>query len=370
MTPVADAAPRTALASVRDNVRRSRRAYQGLAPFARPYRRYLLEGAGATLLLVAARLAFPWPLRGLMDIVLRTGRGGNVGRGAVAARWVPHNVDPLWWFVGWFVVIIVVWGASEARQRLAYTRLAVGLVRDARDAALRNLPDINLADPGSVIATITGDAARVRTGVKSLLVGTTRNGAFFLGVAVIVGLIYPLVGLVFLGGGLGTALLGGLGAWRASHLARRSRRRESALTTDIYRYLNGETAAPLPDLAPRRAPDSKLMRIEGWTTFAIHLVLALTTCAILVLTVAAGRTGRLSSGSVFTVIAYVLLMHNKSVSVGRRVIRTAGLLASAERLGRQAAPRRSAAARCRSGPKSTEGVLSADPRTGTVASSG
>jgi len=179
------------MASARDTLRRSRRAFRALAPYGRPHRRYLVQGGIATVLLVAARLAFPWPLRGLMDIVFRH---GTRGRAAVLTQTVPAGVDPMWWFVGWFVAIIVLWGATESWQRLAFTRLAVGLVRDARAAALRNLPQVNQADPGALLATITGDAARIKTGLRTLLIGTSRNGAFFLGVTVIVSLIDPLIG--------------------------------------------------------------------------------------------------------------------------------------------------------------------------------
>ena len=323
----------TLSASARDTLHRSGKAFRALAPYGRPHRRYLAQGGIATVLLVAARLAFPWPLRGLMDIVFRHGKSG---RAAVLTQTVPAGIDPMWWFVGWFVAIIVLWGATESWQRLAFTRLAVGLVRDARAAALRNLPRVNQADPGGVLATITGDAARVKTGLRSLLVGTSRNGAFFLGVTVIVSLIDPLIGAVFLTGGLASAAVGAVGAWRSSRPARRSRRKESAFTAEIYHYLTGATAPPAADERPDRAPDSKVTRIEGWTTFSIHLVLAAATCTILVLTISAGRRGALSSGSVFTVIAYVLLMHNKTVSIGRRINRTGRLLASAERLGQQA----------------------------------
>ena len=75
-----------------------------------------------------------------------------------------------------------------------------------------------------------------------------------------------------------------------------------------------------------------MTRIEGITTFAVHAVLAGTTCAILVLAVRAGRGGHLSAGSVFTILAYILLMHNKTVGFGRRIVRGGRLLPCAERV--------------------------------------
>ncbi len=311
-------------------VRRARRTYGTLAPYGRPYRRRLIEGTLATLLLVACRLAFPWPLRGLMEIVFHK---GSRGRGATVAALVPHTGDPVWWLTGSFVVIILLWGVSESLQRLAFTRFAVGLVRDTRAAALAQLPrTAENRDAGDLIAAVTGDAARVKSGVKTILIGTSRNGAFFIGVTIIVSLIDPLIGLVFLAGGIATVIVGALGAWRSSRIARRSRRREGTLTDDLHRYLAGTAELPDPGGNPERSPDSKATRVEGITTFAVHAVLAATTSAILILAIHAGRSGRLSAGSVFTILAYILLMHNKTVGFGRRIIRAGRMLPSAERV--------------------------------------
>jgi ATP-binding cassette subfamily B protein len=311
-------------------VQRARKTYRRLAPYGRPYRRRLIEGALATLLLVACRLAFPWPLRGLMEIVFHQGVNG---RGATVAALVPQTGDPVWWLVGSFVVIILLWGVSESFQRLAFTRFAVGLVRDTKAAALARLPSTaENRDAGDLMAAVTGDTARVKSGVKTILIGTSRNGAFFVGVTVIVSLIDPLIGLVFFAGGIATVIIGALGAWRSSLIARRSRRREGTLTDDLHRYFAGTGELPGAGGDPERSPDSKATRVEGITTFAVHVALAATTCAILILAVDAGRSGRLSPGSVFTILAYILLMHNKTVGFGRRIIRGGRLLPSAERV--------------------------------------
>ena len=310
-------------------LRRARTTFTTLAPYGRPYRRWLLEGTLASLVLVAARLAFPWPLRGLMEIVFHKGARG---RGAAVVALVPQIGDPLWWLVGSFVAIILLWGMSESLQRLAFTRFAIGIVRDARAAALERLPSAAGRDPGDLISAVVGDAARVKTGIKTILIGTSRNGAFFIGVTIIVTLIDPLIGVVFLAGGLATTVVAALGAWRTSRVVRRSRRREGALTHSLHRYFAEGAALPRPTSDPERVPSSKVTRIEGITTFTVHAVLAGSTCAILVLAIQAGRSGRLSAGSVFTILAYILLMHNKTVGFGRRIIRGGRLLPSAERI--------------------------------------
>ena len=63
--------------SLPKTLRQSRSAYRFLAPYGRPHRSHLVQGGLLTLVLVAARLAFPWPLRGLMEIVFQSGAPGR-----------------------------------------------------------------------------------------------------------------------------------------------------------------------------------------------------------------------------------------------------------------------------------------------------
>jgi ABC-type multidrug transport system fused ATPase/permease subunit len=315
---------------LRKTLRRGKAAYRVLAPYGAPHRQFLLRGAIATLVLVAARLTFPWPLRGLMEIVFHQ---NGTGRAEGVVTLVPRQGDPVLWLIGAFVVIILVWGVAESRQRLSFTRYAVGLTTDLRNAAIARVPGraARGSAPGDLITTVTGDTSRVKTGVKSILISISRNGAFFLGVAVIVTVIAPMVGLVYVVGGLATVIAAALGASRSSPIIRRSREREGALAGELHRHLAGdlELSAP-PD--GHREPDSKATRVEGLTTFTVHAILAATTCAMLVLTIHAGRTGELSPGSVFTILAYVLLMHNKTVGLGRSIVRVGRVLPSAERI--------------------------------------
>ncbi|MFN2562345.1 MAG: hypothetical protein ABR571_13760 [Jatrophihabitans sp.] len=319
-------------------LRRARKSSRVLLPYGRPHRRHLVRGAVATVFVVAARLAFPWPLRGLLEVVFHSNGAGR--QGAVLAI-VPDAGDPVVWLVASFAVIVIVWGVAESLQRLEFTRYAVGLVQGVRRAALRQLPAAAKEgqDAGDLIATVTSDAARVKTGTKSILIGMSRNGGFFLGVAVIVTIIAPLIGAVFLVGGLVTAVVGGYGAWRSSVIVRRSRIREGKLTGDLHGFLSGGADVVAPPAKSSRA-DSKATRVEGLTTLAVHVVLGASTCTILLLCVQAGRNGSLSSGSVFTILAYVLLMHNKTVSLGRSIVRLGRVLPSAERIAALARSKR------------------------------
>src|SRR5438067_1208523 len=164
------------------------RAYAALAAVGRPDRRRLVTGVLVTRVPVACPLAFPWPLRGLVEVVFHRGTRAN---GVVGL--VPRTGDPVAWLVASMVVIILLWGFSESLQRLSFTRFAVGLVRDARATALERIPDAGDRKPGELISAVTGDAARVKSGIKSILIGASRNGAFFVGVAIIIWLIDALI---------------------------------------------------------------------------------------------------------------------------------------------------------------------------------
>ena len=315
--------------SLPKTLRQSRSAYRFLAPYGRPHRSHLVQGGLLTLVLVAARLAFPWPLRGLMEIVFQN---GAPGRATGVVDMVPSAGDPELWLIGAFVVIILVWGVSESFQRLAFTRFAIGLVHDVRRKAIgRVTTDDTEASPGELISTITGDTSRLKSGITSILIGFTRNGVFFLGVAVIVTLIDPLIGLVFLVGGQATVVASAVGASISSPISRKSRKREDALTEGLHQHLVGQTPMKKPS-RKKVKPDSRTTRVEGLTTFVVHAILAVTTCAILALTINAGQSGQLSPGAVFTVLAYILLMHNKTVGLGRSIVRAGRVLPSVKRI--------------------------------------
>jgi ABC-type multidrug transport system fused ATPase/permease subunit len=311
------------------SVRQGRSAYRFLAPYGRRHRRHLAQGGVYTLVLVTARLAFPWPLRGLMEIVFHQGASG---RATGVVDMVPSAGDPELWLIGAFVIIILVWGVSESFQRLAFSRFAIGLVHDVRRKAItRVATDATRASPGELISTITGDTTRLKSGLTSILIGFSRNGVFFLGVALIVSLIDPVIGLVFLGGGLATVLASAVGAARSTPISRRSRLRDEALAEDLHRHLAGTAQLEKPSRRQNK-PDSKSTRLEGLTTFIVHGILAASTCAILLLTIHDGQTGQLSPGAVFTVLAYILLMHNKTVGLGRTIVRAGRVLPSAKRI--------------------------------------
>lgn len=317
--------------------------YRRLRCFGKPYRGHLRRGALASILVVGCRLAFPWPIRGLIELDLQHGQ-----RAAAIVGLVPGVGSPLLWLGGSFVVIVLLQGVSEYFQRLAFARYAVGLTRDVRGDVLARLVarDATLAErePGDLLAHLVGDSARLKSGVKNGLIAAGRNGCFFLGVFAIIALIDLRIGLIFLAGGILGFGLSLFGAGRSYRRARRSRRNEDRLAGNLHRLFAGdEPTIELDDSVGSGSAESKLTKIEGLTTIAVHAIYAASTCVILVLTFDGVRSGGLTAGAAFTILAYVLLMHNRIVRLGRLIVRMGRVLASAERLARlvKNAPRHS-----------------------------
>ena len=308
------------------------RAFRILRPYGRPYRSHLVTGSAGAFVVVACRLAFPWPLRGVLELAFhKTG-----GRGAVIANLAPNVGSKTAWLVGTFVAIVLLQGIGEYVQRLGFARYAIGLSRDARASAVRALVASGslTAQPGDSTSRIIGDASRVRSGVKVVLISLTRNGIFYAGVTAILAVIDLQIASVFLGGGVAAVVIGLIGAGRVHRITRRSRRREGKLAEALHLHVSGSASAGelLSAVTDGGRADSKATRVEGLTTIAVHCAFAASTCTILVLAIQAGQSGRLSFGAVFTILAYVLLMHNRTVRLGRSAVRTGKLLASATRL--------------------------------------
>jgi hypothetical protein len=86
-----------------------------LAPHIRRHRRWLVSGTLGTLLVVACRLSFPWPLRGVLELAFEE-------RGSEVAGLVPSAGDPVLWLGGAFVAIVLTQGLAELIQRVSFAR--------------------------------------------------------------------------------------------------------------------------------------------------------------------------------------------------------------------------------------------------------
>ena len=332
---------------------RVKSVYRKLGPFGRPHRRWLVIGSLAALLVVLARLAFPWPLRGAMELVLP-----EEGAGHGILDFVPTQGDPIWWLAGAFVFIALTQGFAEYVQRVSFSRFAVGAVHDARAAKMKRL--VKKADrlddshrTGDVIARVIGDSARLKAGIKGVLVHVTQNGIFVIGVGVMLLLIDPALGAVFVGGIVIAFLVAFGGAVRVSRVARRYRKKEGAIAEAFHQALTADrlnaehsrkealrnrALSLKSDNKKSGSKDVQISRRQAQTAWAIHGVMSLISVGVIAMGIRGVRTGSLDVAELFTIVAYLLLVHNPTVRLGRQTARLGKVLASAERLAAVKAP--------------------------------
>ena len=301
---------------------------RGLLPYGRRHRGKLGRGLLFTGLLVAARLALPLPLTQVVD---RSASSPDVS--------VPGSAVAL--LSAAFVSLALVAGLAEHHQRLAFAQFAGRSISDARDRALIQVAALPGGGTVDRTAEVMGDSARVKQGLKGVLNHITVNGLLVVGVCVALTFIDMRLALVQLAGASAIALVAVLGATQVAAVAAEHRERETALAGSVHRLVadsltdDGSAGlAALRDLdADSGAADIGMTRWEGATTWVVHIVLAATAAVVLGIAVQAAQDGRMTVGTLFTVLAYLLVLHGPAVRFARQMTRIGPLVVSARHLG-------------------------------------
>lgn len=308
----------------------------GLGPYARPYRRQLVQALVASLLVVAAQLAFPWPLKGMVELTLVESE-----RSQWLSGFLPDAGRPVTWLAAAFVVLGLGFGLAEHWQRLAVSRFVVPTINDARvgiftDLVLSSSPNEPRRDAGDVLTRVVVDTSRLRVGLKGVLVHLLQHGLFLVGVCAVLMLLDVLLGLAYLVGLLMALAIAVVGADRTATMARRRRGRESRIAGQVL-LATTETGPELAEKDPdRERSDAVVTEIKGVTAWAVQGVLAVTACLVLLLAVRFAGTGRLGTGDVTVVASYLLMLHYPMMRMGRQITRLGPQITSAERLARLA----------------------------------
>jgi ABC-type multidrug transport system fused ATPase/permease subunit len=311
----------------------------GLGPFARPHRRQLVSAAFASVSLTAVQLAFPWPLKWLVDL----SRPVPSGTGGWAAH-LPAGADPVVWLAGSFALLGMAFGMAEYWQRVAISRFVVSAVNDARLGLFtRFLESSELGDkrrdPGDVVTRMVTDTARLRVGLKGLLVHVLQHGLFVLGVCAVLLLVDVRLGFSYLFGlalALAVALIG---TDMTAAASRKSRGMQSRRVGDLLRAARAGHEVPVKD-PTRERPDPLLTQMKGRVAWAVQGVLAVAACLVLLLAMRLAGSGQLDQGDVALVASYLLMLHYPMTRIGRQITRLGPQLTSAERLTRLVQTRR------------------------------
>jgi ABC-type multidrug transport system fused ATPase/permease subunit len=300
-----------------------------IARYGRPYRRTLRSGLGAAILVVALRLALPWPLRGVLEAVFPpTARAAPV-----LSSWLPGFGDPVLWFACAYLLLAS--GVAEMAQRVRMKQYAVAVVHDLRRDAVRGVARTGVqTSSGDLLARIIGDSARIKEGLSGILVHLSQNGLLFVGVTAVFLALHPLLGLVFLVGGLVSIWVGFATVRSVATVADAQRGNEGRFAESLRKALKHGDVAEADDAVDRKsaAGDVRTTRLIAGSAVWVHGVLGITVGAGLWIGALAVRGGDLSPGALFLFIAYALTVHRRVVQVGRQIARSGKVVAAADRI--------------------------------------
>ncbi len=314
--------------------RKSWRAIRTLVKYGRRHRSWLGIGTAASIGVVLFRLALPWPLRGVVEVVFPKGTQG----GKLLVDYLPAWGDPILWLGAFYLILAFGAGLFELFQRTNIMRFAAHTVHDLRADAVRSVNRQPIGDrrtTGDLIARIIGDSARIKAGVAGILVHVLQNGLIFLGVCGILLYISPPLGLISLGAGLAALIIGVIASRPVAETAGRQRRKESDYADAIQGGFEGApTNLDLDRInlssAKKEVSTTKLIALSS---LAVHVVLAGAVAMALWVGTRQVRAGTLEPGELFLFIAYALTVHRRMVQVGRQLARSGKVFACTNRLG-------------------------------------
>ena len=314
--------------------KKSRQALRTILFFGRPYRSSLIRGGLATIGVVFFRLAMPWPLRGVIELVLPYTTGD-----IRLISYLPDWGNPIVWLGVSFVLIAFGIGLSELRQRIFMKTYSSYTVRDMRSAALRSVVRAKSRDTrqaaGDLIARIVGDSARTKAELSSFLVHATQNGLLFIGVSLVVFVLSPELGYFYLLSGIAATWISYRFSFKVAATASQQRKREGKYAVMIQKSLeDGDVDTRAEDAnVISTEKDLQITRLIGKSTLLVNVVLAVLTAVALWVAVGDVKSGGLKPGELFLFIAYVLTVHRRLVQLGRQLARGGKMLANVRRIG-------------------------------------
>ena len=310
----------------------TRRVLALLARYGRRRRRTLASGLGAAILVVGIRLAMPWPLRGVVETVFPA--RAHHHRPTFTA-WLPGFGDPVLWLAAAYLVLAIASGLAEMRQRVRMKQFAVGVVHDLRLDAVRAVARGGTEPTsGDLLARIVGDSARIKEGLSGILVHLSQNGLLFLGVALVFLILHPMLGLVFVAGGLLSIWVGFVTVPSVATVADAQRHLEGRFAESLRKALKHGDVDEADEMVDRKsaAGDVRTTKLITRSSVLVNGVFGATVGAGLWIGAMAVRNDALAPGALFLFIAYVLTVHRRIVQVGRQIARTGKVLAASNRI--------------------------------------
>jgi len=317
-------------------LRKWKRLSAALLPFARPHRAWLIRGGLAALVVVAARLALPWPLQALLGPWIQPGATSAPAKWA--GSWLPAALDPAVAMGGLFLLFMLVLGLADLLERVYFARFAIAATRDLRAAAFRAAmqthPKSRSSKSGDLVARLVGDSARIKAGLKGFLVHVATNGVMLLGVTGVLLWMDVRLGLIFAMASFLTGTVTLLSARRIYENALKYRKKEGKRADAVQRAL-----ACGPDEAAFAGMDdspgyhkAELTRLQGIATCITHVIFGLAVLASFWVASGSIAGGQLDPRHIVVFTMYALMMRGPIVRLARQGARTGKIFAGSNRL--------------------------------------
>lgn len=318
--------------------RKARRSGAILSKYAKRHRRWFVRGSLFSILLVAVRVAMPWPLQALIKPWL--------SEGEVVGEWV----------FGWhpalvvglvYALMVTVLGFADYGLRLNFARFSIGVLRDVRAAVIKGIRRLRGREgdhtTGDLVTRLIGDSARAKAGIKGFLVHVATNGLLFVGISGVLLWMDWRIGLVFLAASLLTVFVTFFGASKIFRRSLKFRRKETKIADTIAARLalnvdeeDDEDGLDDESLGANRSSgrhEATITRIQGRTTLAAHIILAVAVPVGLWLAYSAVTGGQMDPSELFIVMLYALMILGPMVRLTRQGARSGKILANVDRLG-------------------------------------
>lgn len=314
-----------------------------LARYGRRHWRPFTIAALAALLVVAARLLLPWPLRMLADQWLPE----QATTASSPQSWLPAGLSiPVAMGLA-FCALLVVLGLFDFIERLYFARFSIATVKDIRAAAFAmtiSEQGSGKTQSGDLVARLVGDAARLKAGLKGFLVHVATNSVLFLGVIVVLFLLSSLLGWIFAGAALLTFLVTLFGATVVFRQSLRNREKEGKLANTIHDSLRKGTAPKRFGKLNRSSGrhEASVTRTSGIATWMTYMIFGAAVFCALWLGSLAVEAGELAIGDMLLFMMYALMMRGPIVRLARQGTRSGKIFGAGYRLAQIVAVRRAA----------------------------
>ena len=312
-----------------------------LWPHAKIFKGMLFVGTLLSLLLIGLRLAQPWPLKWIIDILSEDFSVPDW------LNFLPGHIIAV--LSVSYIGVSLLAGLADYWQRILLSGLGNRIIYSFRNQAFSHLFRLPLSfhekrTVGELVTRIVYDTARLRRGVNGILIRTFQViFTFVLNVIVILLLNWHIALIVGVIGTLALLLMNRNGK-RILSESRKHRRREGQLAAIVSEDMQGirefQTFAPdqfNDERFDKRnvkslANEQKVRRIEASMSTQVEVLLAIGICVILWVGALAVQSGELTVGSLVLISHYAVGLFGPFRQFARQAAQTGRTIACAERL--------------------------------------